>query len=86
MLKYEVMVRNYLWRWKEQAKEAVHDFFTDEEGDTNLISIVIVLVIVIGLAALFRDNIKSMVEAMWTDIGGKMNRATGTNANIETGF
>lgn len=68
MLQYEVMIQTRLWRMKENVKEAVHNFFTDEKGDTNMISIVIILVIVIGLAAIFRDNIVRMVTNMWQSI------------------
>lgn len=68
MLQYEVMVKNGLWRMKENVKEALHDFFTDETGDTNMISIVIILVIVVGLAAIFRKNIMEMMTKMWASI------------------
>lgn len=76
MLKYEVMVRNSLWRAGENVKEAVHKFFTDEEGDTNMISIIIVLVIVVGLAALFRNKIGELVTTMWAKITKSANDAT----------
>lgn len=33
MLKYEVMAMNSLLRLKEQGKEALQKFFTDEEGE-----------------------------------------------------
>lgn len=68
MLQYEVMIQTRLWRMKENVKEAVHNFFTDEKGDTNMISIVIILVIVIGLAAVFRKNIVKLVGDMWKTI------------------
>lgn len=83
MLKYEVMAVNQLWRWKEQAKGAVHNFFMDEEGDTNLISIVVVLVIVMALAVVFRKNIAELVTKMWKQIGTDAGTATGTSINTE---
>lgn len=83
MLKYEVMAVNRLWRWKEQAKGMVHDFFMDEEGDTNLISIVVVLVIVMALAVVFRKNIAEIVTKMWKQIGSDAGAATGTSINTE---
>ncbi len=76
MLKYEVMVRNSLWRAGENVKVAVHKFFTDEEGDTNMISIIIVLVIVVGLAALFREKIGELVTQMWAKITKSATDAT----------
>ena len=87
MLGYEVRIKNGLWRMKENVKDAAHDFFTTEDGDTNFISIIIVLVIVIALAALFRNNIKEMVQSIWTKIKGDFNDASGTtDANITTTF
>ncbi len=68
MLGYEVKVMNGLWRMKENVKEAVHDFFTTEDGDTNFISIIIVLVIVVGLAVFFRKQIATIVNNIWTKI------------------
>lgn len=68
MLEYEVRAKNRIWWMKERTKEAVHDFFVTEDGDTNFISIVIVLVIVIALAALFRKQIAEIVNAMWNSI------------------
>lgn len=76
MLKYEVMVKNNFLRMKERAKEALHSFLMDEEGDTNMISIVIILVIVIGLAALFRENIVDFVVSLWDRIMGDAQTAT----------
>lgn len=84
MLAYEVRVRNGLWRMKENVKEAVHDFFTDEQGDTNLISIIIVLVIVIALAVVFRKNIANLVNGLWTKIFEDAGTATGGSFETET--
>ena len=76
MLEYEVAVRNRLLKMKEQAGRAVHDFFVDEKGDTNLISIVIVLVIVLALAIIFRNNIAALVNGMWDKIAEDAGTAT----------
>lgn len=86
MLKLEVKVMNGLWRAKNTVRKAVHDFFVDEEGDTNLISIVIILVIVIALAAIFRKNIAKIVGSMWESIGKDVNSAIGGNVTIENNF
>ena len=86
LLTYEVALRNGLIKAREKVVDTVKDFFTDENGDTNMISIILVLVIVIALAALFRKNIAAMVTAMWTDISNRFNGASGTNADIGTTF
>ena len=64
LLKIEVMLQNKLWRASEKIKE----FMTDEEGDTNVISIIVVLVIVLGLAIVFKDKIKELVDTLWTSV------------------
>lgn len=68
MLDFEVSVRNRLWRASQSVKGAVKNFFTTEDGDTNFISIIVVLVIVLGLAALFRKNIEKLVTDWWKSI------------------
>ena len=83
MLKYEVMIKNGLWRAKENVKENVKEFFTTEDGDTNLISIVLVLVIILALAVIFRKNIALLVNNMWTQIFSDANSATKTSATQE---
>lgn len=85
-LEAEVRIQTGIWKLKERVGNAVHDFFTTEEGDTNFISILIILVIVIALAAIFRNNIKNMVEAMWNKISGNVNDAVGEPVDIKTTF
>lgn len=82
MLSLEVKVMNGLWRTKNAVGKAVHDFFVDEEGDTNLISIVLVLVVVLALAVVFRENIAKMVNDMWDQIGKDMKTTTGTGGGF----
>ena len=77
ILDYEVRIMNGLWRMKENVKEAAHDFFTTEDGDTNLISIIIVLAIVIALAIVFRQNIAELVGKLWDKVFTDAATATG---------
>ena len=72
LLKIEVMLQNKLWRASEKIKE----FMTDEEGDTNVISIIVVLVIVLGLAIVFKNKLKLLVDTLWTSVTGKASEAT----------
>ena len=76
MLDFEVSVRNRLWRATESVREAVKDFFTTEDGDTNFISIIVVLIIVLGLAALFRKQIGELVSGWWEKITASGEAAT----------
>lgn len=77
MLEYEVRAKIALWRMKNEVGEKVKAFFTDESGDTNFISIIVVLVIVLALAVVFRKNIASLVNGMWSQIMGDATKATG---------
>lgn len=86
MLGYEVRVKNGLWRMKENVKEAVHDFFTTEDGDTNFISIIIVLVIVVGLALIFRKNIAAIVNKIWDTIFDDAKEATKSGEGKDSGL
>ena len=71
MLDYEVKVMLAWQRAKVAVKKGVKDFFTNENGDTNMISIVVVLVVVLGLAILFKKNATDFVEKLWGTINQK---------------
>lgn len=68
MLDYEVKVMLAWQRVKTTVMKDIKDLFTDENGDTNMISIIVVLVIVLGLAVAFRDNIETFVQDLWKQI------------------
>lgn len=57
-----------LFTTKFRAKEAMQDFITNEEGDTNIISVIIILVIVIGLAITFSSEITNLSTGIWNRI------------------
>lgn len=84
MLEYEVKAKIALWRMKNEVGEKVKAFFTDESGDTNFISIIVVLVIVLALAVVFRKNIGELVNKMWTQIFKDANDATKTTSSPTT--
>ena len=44
------------------AKNKAINLFKKENGDTNIIAIVLLIVIVIALAVIFRDSITSLVS------------------------
>lgn len=54
--------------WK--AKEAVKSFFEEERGDSHIIAVILVLVIVVGLALIFRKNIANLLSDLWDNITG----------------
>lgn len=71
MLDYEVKAMLAWQRAKNAVMKGVRDFFTDENGDTNMISIVVVLVVVLGLAILFKDKATAFVNKLWGTINSK---------------
>ncbi len=64
--------------WK--AKEAIKSFFKEERGDSHIIAVILVLVIVIGLAIFFKDQIAELVNSLWNKI---TNSTSGFNGTIE---
>ncbi len=56
---------------KAQCK--AHDFLTKEDGDVNIVSIVVIIGIVILLAVLFKDEIAKLLKDMFDTIGGNAN-------------
>ena len=48
----------------------------DEEGDTNVISIIVVLVIVLGLAIVFKDKVADLVDTLWSSVDSNASEAT----------
>ena len=47
-----------------KAKEKVADFFTKENGDVNVVSIVFLIGIAVVLAIVFKDKAKALVESL----------------------
>lgn len=83
MLRYQVMLCNQLWRMKETAKNGVREFLTNEDGDTNFISIILVLVVVVAIAVIFRKNITNIVNGLWANISSTLSGGTPTNATFD---
>lgn len=59
-----------------KAKETVKDFFTKEDGDVNVVSIVILIGIAVVLALTFKKEITGIVETLLGDIKTKAKEAT----------
>ncbi|MCR5587223.1 MAG: hypothetical protein K6F77_06805 [Lachnospiraceae bacterium] len=81
----EVEVMNTAKNLKESAKENVKEFFVDEEGDTNIIAIVLILIIVIGLAALFHDKIFALFNDLWDKVTGGSDNTAASGDNWQKG-
>ena len=46
------------------AKYKMHAFLTDEDGDVNIVSMVVLIGIAVLLAIVFRDAIKSLIRSL----------------------
>lgn len=73
MLDYEVRAMLAWQRAKAAAMKGIREFITDENGDTNMISIIVVLVIVLGLAVTFRTKVTAFVTKLWGNIDNSTN-------------
>ena len=47
---------------------AVHNFFLDEEGDVNIVSMVVLIGIAVLLAVVFRQNIEGLLKTLFGTI------------------
>lgn len=52
------------------AKYKVRAFLTDESGDVNIVSMVVLIGIAVLLAIVFRDAIKTLITNLLTTISG----------------
>lgn len=58
------------WNLSHRIKQGIKKLMTEENGDTNFISIIIVLIIVVGIAAIlirFKDDLKEKFDEV---VGG----------------
>lgn len=54
-----------------KAKEKAADFFTKENGDVNVVSIVFLIGIAVVLAIVFKDKAKALVESLMGTVSKK---------------
>ena len=61
--------------WMLQAKMKLREFFTKENGDVNVVSIVVLIGIAVVLAIVFRDAIESLINTLLDGIKQNANEA-----------
>ena len=49
------------------------DFWKNEKGETNIVAIILIIVIVIGLVIIFRDRITTLIGSIFDQIDSQMN-------------
>ena len=60
------------WRCRLAFAEKLNKFAKEERGDQTLVTVLVLIVIVIGLAAIFRKNLEGLMTAVFekfSDIG-----------------
>lgn len=59
------------------VKTALHNFLYEEDGDVNIVSIVILIGIAVILAIIFRNQIKDLLERIFKGINDNADAVTG---------
>lgn len=55
--------------WKGfMAKAKLNQLWEDETGDTNIIAIILILAIVIALAIVFKTQLSTLFNKIWTSL------------------
>ena len=68
-------VDKWIWTAQWKAKNLVKDFFYNEEGDVNIVSMVVLIGIAVLLAGIFKNNIKDLLDALLKAISGNAEKA-----------
>lgn len=64
-------MKRFLQMKKMQMKQALSaglNAFLSEEGDTNFVSIILIMVIVIAIAVIFKDQLTAAVENVFAQL------------------
>ncbi len=64
----ELMIRAYL-----KANRKVNDIISDERGEVNMIAIILIIIVVIGLVAVFREKITDVINLLVDKIKDAIN-------------
>lgn len=54
------------------ASKDVKAFIKNEQGDTNIIAIILILAIVIALAIVFRSQLNALFNRIWSGLFGQV--------------
>ena len=60
------MIKFYAWML--QAKAKVQEFFEKENGDVNVVSIVVLIGVAVLLAIIFKDAITDLIDKLFATI------------------
>ena len=68
-------VDKWIWTAQWKAKNLVKDFFYNEEGDVNIVSMVVLIGIAVLLAVIFKNNIKDLLDVLFKAISGNAEKS-----------
>ena len=57
--------------YKMRLKNAVRDFFIEENGEVNVVAIVVLIAVAVTLALLFKTQIAGLIRTLIGKISGK---------------
>ena len=60
---------------KMRRKVLFNRFLRDEEGDVNVVSIVVLIGVAVLLAVVFKDKAAELIKSLFDTIGGKADKA-----------
>ena len=60
------------------AMNKIKSMLTKENGEANIVAIILVIAIVVALAIVFRESIGNLFNRIWAGITGNVGEATGT--------
>jgi hypothetical protein len=57
----ETFLWNLRWNWLES-------FIEDEEGDSNMVAVIVLIVIILAVAAIFREQLLTAVNSVFDQL------------------
>lgn len=64
----ENFILSKLYFVKEEAKNKFKKVMMEKNGETNIVAILFIIIIVIGLAIIFRDRLTSLINSLFDQI------------------
>lgn len=58
-------LENALWKFMSVINEK---FLADEEGDSNMVAVIVLIVIILAVAAIFREQLLGAVNAVFGNL------------------
>ena len=71
--------------WTDMARLKVRMFLTDENGEVNIVTIVVLIGIAVLLALVFKDQISDLLESLFKTITDRATKAVGGEAEGDGG-